>query len=67
MNILENVMQDLVLNKTLSIVYNTFLKSSVWRWLRRNEPKHVAVRYDVNIFNNNCVTDTDSFVTLYVL
>jgi len=40
----------LALNKTLSIVYNTFFNSSDWRWLRRNEPKHVAVRYDVKYF-----------------
>ena len=50
MSISENVIQHLVLNKTLSIVYNAFLKISAWRWLHRNEPKHAAMRYDVKYF-----------------
>ena len=55
-NILENVIRDLVLNKTLSVVHSTFLKISAWRWLRRNELKHNSCEI-WNIFNNYCVTE----------
>jgi len=33
--------------RSLSIVYNNFFKCSPRRWLHRNQPKHVAVKYDV--------------------
>ena len=31
-------------------LYMIAFKNSAWRWLHRNEPKHVAVRYDVKYF-----------------
>jgi hypothetical protein len=45
--------RDLLLNKAMLIIYNTFLSLSLNLALKE-EPKHVAVISNLIFFNSNC-------------